>query len=99
MTAQRPRSQNSADVAACDLVHAPERTRTSTDHSVHKALNLNSGPLMLSRASDSSKLRGSADAMDALPGVDVATAVATSSPRGALVSPAGCGNCRDVRPR
>src|SRR5947209_10167174 len=57
---------------------APERTRTSTDHSVHKALNLDRPLSMLLVASKSTKLRVSVDALDGLDVVDVVTGVVTA---------------------
>jgi hypothetical protein len=58
---------------------APGRTRTSTDHKVHKALNLVSIAWMLPPASESFKLRRSAAALDGLDEVDVVTSVVTRS--------------------
>jgi len=60
---------------------APERTRTSTDHTVHKALNLGQAVWMLPGASKSSKLRGSVDGLDLLDAVDVVTGVVTLGPQ------------------
>ena|SRR5690242_6619374 len=56
---------------------APERTRTSPDHTVHKALNLDGVVSLRLLASESSRLRGSIDGLDASDRVDVATGVAT----------------------
>ena len=59
------------------FVHAPERTRTSTDHKVHKALNHVRAAWMLSAASRSSKSRGLLDLSEGMGGVDVVTSVVT----------------------
>ena len=50
---------------------APERTRTSTDHSVHKALNRIRPPLMGPGASNPSSLRALLDASEEFGEVDV----------------------------
>jgi hypothetical protein len=55
--------------------YAPERTRTSTDQSVHKALNQVRAVWMLWAASKLCKLRGLLDALDAMEGADVVTRV------------------------
>jgi hypothetical protein len=55
------------------LLNAPEWTRTTTDHAVHKALNPFHTWNMGSRASRSSIWRGFLDALDASDDVDVAT--------------------------
>jgi hypothetical protein len=56
---------------------APERTRTSTDHKVHKALDLGRALEMLLLGSESSKLRRFLDGLDGMDALDVATGVAT----------------------
>ena len=50
---------------------APERTRTSTDHTVHKALNQIQPASMSPGASRTSSLRGLLDALDGFDEVDV----------------------------
>src|SRR5450755_259917 len=52
---------------------APERTRTSTDHSVHNAHKPARARTMRPAASESPKLRGSVDGSDALDEMVVAT--------------------------
>jgi hypothetical protein len=52
---------------------APEWTRTTTDHAVHKALNPIRPVQMGPGASRSSSLRGFLDALDGLDDMDVAT--------------------------
>jgi hypothetical protein len=59
------------------FLHAPEKTRTSTDHTVHKALNYVHVVWMLLAASRSGKSLGLLDALDATEGVDVVTSVVT----------------------
>ena len=76
LVAERARIRKSRDFRG--FPSAPERTRTSTDHSVHKALNTGRRVWVLPGASKSSKLRGSVDGMDGLDGMDVATGVATA---------------------
>jgi DNA-binding CsgD family transcriptional regulator len=63
---------------------APERSRTSTDHTVHMALNLVQKVEMLPGVSKSSKLVGLLDALDVMNRMDVATGVGTPSASGAL---------------
>ena len=61
---------------------APEKTRTSTDHTVHKALNLERPVSMLLRASRSSKSCGFVDVLDVMDALDVVTAVVTATAEG-----------------
>ena len=55
------------------FLHAPEKPRTSTDQSVHKALNLDPFAEMGSQASTARKLDGFLNNLGTLDGVDVAT--------------------------
>jgi len=57
--------------------HAPERTRTSTDQLVHKALNHVRAAWMRVAASRSCKSLGLLDVLDAMEGMDVVTVVVT----------------------
>jgi hypothetical protein len=57
--------------------NAPEKTRTSTDHTVHKALNHVHVVWMLLAASRSGKSLGLLDVLDVTEGVDVVTSVVT----------------------
>ena len=56
------------------LPSAPEKTRTSADHTVHKALDLERRASMLPLESRSSKCGGFVEALDAMDTVDVFTA-------------------------
>jgi hypothetical protein len=56
---------------------APERTRTSTDHTVHKALNLIRRASMPISGHFRARLGALVAVLDVLEGVDVATSVAT----------------------
>ena len=63
------------------FLNAPERTRTSTGLAAHKALNLGRAVKMHPSVSESAKLPGSVDRMDALDAMDVATGVVTGDRR------------------
>jgi hypothetical protein len=71
-------------------------TRTSTDHSVHKALNLDRLTLVRLAESKSSKLRDSADRLEGSDGVDVVTSVVTAYRIGAFALVATATADRDV---
>jgi hypothetical protein len=69
-----------AEGPRCGAFHsAPERTRTSTDHSVHKALNLNRPAEMGLPGFRGRKLGGFLDALDGLVRMDVATVLPRDS--------------------
>ena len=56
---------------------APEKTRTSTDHTVHEALNLVRPVSMLPRATRASTSCGFVDVLDGMDALDVVTSVVT----------------------
>jgi hypothetical protein len=67
---------------------APEKTRTSTDHTVHKALNHVRAVWMRSAASRSCKSWGLLHASDVMERVDVVTSVVTLAAFDAAPRPA-----------